>query len=66
MEPNKRPKPQVIENIPFMKRKEQSIYKPTDLWSTDDDLLFLRYCPSKHIKCYIQYQEILVADLMNF
>jgi integrase len=52
MEPNKRPKPQVIENIPFMKRKEQSIYKPTDLWSTDDDLLFLRYCPSKRIKCY--------------
>jgi integrase len=52
IEPNKRPKPQVIENIPLLKRKEESIYKPTDLWSTADDILFLKYCPSKRMKCY--------------
>jgi integrase/recombinase XerD len=52
IEHNKRPKPSVIENIPKLKRKEQSIYKPTDLWSIEDDLLFLKYCPSKRIKCY--------------
>jgi integrase/predicted nucleic acid-binding Zn ribbon protein len=28
------------------------IRKPTDLWTQDDDLLFLRYCPSKRMKCY--------------
>jgi integrase len=52
MEPSKRPKPHVIENIPFLKRKEQSIYKPSDLWTTEDDLLFLKYCPSKRMKCF--------------
>jgi integrase len=49
---NKRQKPEVVQNIPRLKRKEQSIYKPTDLWTSEDDLLFLRYCPSKRDKCY--------------
>jgi integrase len=52
IEPCKRPKPQAIDNIPQLKRKEQSIYKPTDLWTVQDDLLFIKYCPSKRIKCY--------------
>jgi integrase/recombinase XerD len=52
IEPNKRPKPQVVENIFQLRRKEQSIYKPTDLWIVEDDLLFLKYCPSKRDKCY--------------
>ena len=33
IEPDKRPRPEVIDNIPELKRKEQSIYKPTDLWT---------------------------------
>jgi integrase/recombinase XerD len=48
----KRPKPVVVENISRLERKEQSIYKPTDLWSQEDDLLFLKYCPSKRDRCY--------------
>jgi len=52
IEPDKRPKPDVVENIPQLKRKEQSIYKPTDLWTEEDDILFLKYCSSKRIKCY--------------
>ena len=52
IEPDKRPKPEVIQNIPKLRRKEYSIYKPTDLWSADDDLIFLKYCPSKRTKCY--------------
>jgi integrase/recombinase XerD len=52
IEPSRREKPKVIENIPFLKRKEQSIYKPSDLWTTEDDLLFLKYCPSKRTKCF--------------
>jgi integrase len=52
IEPTKRQKPHVIENIALLKRKEQSIYKPTDLWTKEDDLLFLKYCPSKRDKCY--------------
>jgi integrase len=52
IEQNKRPKPSIVDNIPQLKRKEKSIYKPTDLWTTEDDLLFYEYCPSKPIKCY--------------
>jgi len=52
LEQKKRLKPEVIQNILQLKRKEQSIYKPTDLWTAGDDLLFLKYCPSKRIKCY--------------
>jgi integrase len=52
IEPAKRPKPPVIENIVQLKRREISIYKPSDLWTEQDDLLFLKYCPSKRIKCY--------------
>jgi integrase len=50
--PSARPKPSVVENIGRLKRREISIYKPTDLWSEEDDKLFLKYCPSKRIKCY--------------
>ena len=46
IEPNKRVKPQVVENIFQLRRKEQPIYKPSDLWTVEDDLLFLKYCPS--------------------
>jgi integrase len=52
IEPSKRPKPSVVENIAQLKRKEKSIYKPSDLWTQQDDLLFLKYCPSKRDKCY--------------
>ena len=52
IEPDKRPKPEIIENIFLLKRKEQSIYKPTDLWTEEDDVLFLGYCTSKRMKCY--------------
>jgi integrase/recombinase XerD len=52
IESAKRPRPKVVENIPRLKRKEQSIYRPTDLWSQEDDLLFLKYCPNKRDRCY--------------
>jgi hypothetical protein len=52
LEQKKRPKPSVIENIAQLKRREQSIYRPSDLWSIDDDLPFLKYCPSTREKCY--------------
>jgi hypothetical protein len=52
IEPNKRPKSSVIENIPQLKRKEKSIYKPTDLWTAQDDSLFLKYCPNPRDRCY--------------
>ena len=52
VEPTQRPKPSIIDNMPRLKRKEKSVYKPSDLWTQQDDLLFLKYCPSKREKCY--------------
>jgi integrase/recombinase XerD len=49
---SKRQKPAVIQNIPLLKRKEQSIYKPTDLWTPEEDLLFVKYCPSKRVRAF--------------
>jgi integrase len=51
LSPKERPKPSCID-IASLKRKEQSIYKPTDMWTQEDDLLFLKYCPSKRDRCY--------------
>jgi len=48
----KRPIPEVMRGISSLKRKEQSIYKPDDLWSPEDDRIFLKYCSDKRIQCY--------------
>jgi integrase len=45
-------KPAVIQNIHLLKRKEKSVYKPSDLWTPEDDSLFLKYCPNARDKCY--------------
>ena len=45
LEQKRRPKPSVIENIAPIKRKEQSAYKPSDLWTIEDDLLFFEILP---------------------
>jgi integrase/recombinase XerD len=50
--PKDRPKPAVIANIPLLKRREISCYKPSDMWSEADDAIFLKYCPSKRMKAY--------------
>lgn len=52
IEHKRRPKPPVIDNIAKLKRKEVSIYTPSDLWTAEDDLLFLKYCPSSRERCY--------------
>ena len=41
-----------MRDIPRYKRKEQSIYKPDDLWTQENDQIFLKYCPDKRIQCY--------------
>jgi integrase/recombinase XerD len=51
LSPKERLKPSCID-LASLRRKEQSIYKPTDMWTQDDDVLFLKYCPSKRDRCY--------------
>jgi integrase len=45
-------KPECIMDIPSLKRKEISCYKPSDLWSQEDDRLFLRWVTNKRDRCY--------------
>jgi hypothetical protein len=54
-----RPTPSVLDNINKLKRREISVYKPTDLWTAEDDLLFLKYCPSKASAKYSCSKAIL-------
>jgi integrase/recombinase XerD len=47
---NKEPK--CIQDIPKLKRREVSSYKPSDMWTAQDDLLFLKYVTNKRDRCY--------------
>jgi integrase/recombinase XerD len=51
--PPPRPKPKVVENIPTKRRREQSIYKPDDLWTQEDASLFLKYAKNSRDSCYV-------------
>jgi integrase len=52
LEPRQRPTPDVMLNIHNLKRKEISTIKPSDLWTAEDNALFLKYCPSKRDRAY--------------
>jgi integrase len=52
IEHSKRKKPEVIDNIPTLKRKERSKYKPSDLWTKEEHSIFLQYCSNKRDRCY--------------
>ena len=45
-------KPECIFGIPQLKRKEISCYKPTDLWTQEDDLIFLKWVTNKRDRCF--------------
>jgi integrase len=50
-----RPTPDVMLNIPPIRRRKNeqySKYKPTDLWTEEEDAIFYKYCPSARDRCY--------------
>jgi hypothetical protein len=51
-EPRSRKAPGIVASIKRYKRKEDSIYTAEDLWSEDDDLLFLKYVNNARDRCY--------------
>jgi integrase/recombinase XerD len=52
VEPAKRSKPEVVLNLPKLKRHEISGYQPNDMWIDEDNLIFLKYCPNSKDRCY--------------
>jgi integrase/recombinase XerD len=41
-----------IMGIKLLRRKEISCYKPSDLWTQEDDMLFLKWVTNKRDRCY--------------
>jgi integrase/recombinase XerD len=52
-------KPECITGIHQLKRKEISCYTPSDLWTQEDDKLFLKWVTNKRDRCY----HIVARDL---
>lgn len=50
--PKHRPTPDCMKHIVQLHRKEKSIYKASDLWTEQDDMLFIKYCKSKRDIAY--------------
>lgn len=44
--------PPCMQGIKQLARKETSTYKPSDIWTSEDHALFLKYCPEKRDRCY--------------
>jgi len=44
--------PPCMQGIKQLSRKESSTYKPSDIWTSEDHALFLKYCPEKRDRCY--------------
>jgi integrase/recombinase XerD len=68
IEPRKRPKPEVVQNLAKFRRREISTYKPSDMWNAEDNLIFLRYCPDARDKCYHAMEVDIAArphELLN-
>jgi integrase len=44
--------PPVMNDIKRLKRKEKSSYQVKDLWTQEDDVIFLKYCEDFRLKCF--------------
>ena len=44
--------PPIMNGIKRLKRKEKSSYQAKDLWTQEDDAIFLKYCEDSRVKCY--------------
>lgn len=44
--------PNCMIGIKRLPRKEKSPYKPEDMWSTEENAIFLKYCPYPRDRCY--------------
>lgn len=44
--------PDIIKDLEPIRRREESIYKPDDIWTLEDDMLFLKYCPNPRDRCF--------------
>ena len=48
----KRQTPDCMNGIKHLPRKEKSPYKPDNIWSSEEYVIFLKYCPYPRDRCY--------------
>jgi site-specific recombinase XerD len=48
----KRKTPSCMNGVKQLPRKTKTCYKPEDMWTAEDDHVFLKYCPVKRDRCY--------------
>ena len=48
----KRITPDTMKGIKQLSRKEKTLYKNSDLWTNQEHVIFLKYCPSRRDKAY--------------
>jgi integrase len=51
--PKQRKMPKVMSGIIQLSRKSESTYRPEDVWSKQEQAIFLKYCPSKRDRAYV-------------
>lgn len=51
-EPKDRQLPEYLVGINQIHRKELTTYQPSDMWTEEEDLIFLKYCQDPRIKLY--------------
>jgi integrase len=44
--------PSCMQGVKLLSRKERSPYKPSDIWTNEEHVIFLKYCPEKRDRCY--------------
>lgn len=49
---NRRVTPSCMSGIKQLRRQDKTAYKPSDMWYTKENDIFLKYCPSKRDRCY--------------
>jgi hypothetical protein len=53
LRPEERQLPPIIKGLRFIRRRGPKTHvKPTDLWTLEDDALFLKYCEDPRLACY--------------
>jgi integrase len=60
--------PDCMQGIKRLRRKEVSRYKPSDLWTSRECEIFLKYCPSKRDRAYMAmaiYTSCRPSELLN-
>ena len=62
----KRQTPDCMNGIKQLPRKEKSPYKPDNIWSSEEHVIFLKYCPYPRDSAIMLWLTIQQLDHMNF